>query len=239
MTSCTLTNMKTTYASLIKFLREEHKLSQEAVAKKVAMSRASYVAVEKGTKELTLKEAEALTTLFGITIDELLRSIAPNHEKYTQMIVSIVRTAKQRNVTIKKTKLAKLLYLADFSWYYLHKKSMSGVSYRKTEFGPVSDVYFRLLEEMEQGGVLNVKQVYRDDYHMYELEETRASTKTSLSLLSKQEQSHLSKLWKQWEKAATSEIVKFTEEQVPHKESLLGQTIAYELITKEQSHNVF
>jgi uncharacterized phage-associated protein len=156
-----------------------------------------------------------------------------------QMMLSFVRSAKGRNVTIKKTKLAKLLYLADFSWYYLHKKSMSGVTYRKTEFGPVSDVYFRLLEEMEMGGVINVKQVYRDDYHMYELEETRASTKTPLSLLSKQEQTHLSKVWKQWEKASTAEIVKFTIEQLPYTQSLLGQTIAYELIVKEDSHNVF
>jgi DNA-binding XRE family transcriptional regulator/uncharacterized phage-associated protein len=231
--------MKTSYASLIKYLREEHKLSQESVAKKVSMSRASYVAVEKGTKELTLKEAESITKLFGITIDELLRSIVPNHKKYTQMIVAFLRTAKTRNITIKKTKLAKLLYLADFSWYYLHKKSMSGVSYRNTEFGPVSDVYFRLLEEMEQGGVINVKQVYRDDYHMYELEETRASAKTPLLLLSKQEQSHLSKLWKQWEKSSTAEIVKFTEEQIPHKESLLGQTISYDLILTEASHNIY
>jgi DNA-binding XRE family transcriptional regulator/uncharacterized phage-associated protein len=231
--------MKTSYASLIKYLREEQKLSQETVAKQVAMSRASFVAVEKGTKELTLKEAEAITKLFGITIDELLRSIAPNHEKYMQMMLSFVRSAKTRNVTIKKTKLAKLLYLADFSWYYLHKKSMSGVTYRKTEFGPVSDVYFRLLEEMEMGGVINVKQVYRDDYHMYELEETRASTKTPLSLLSKQEQTHLSKVWKQWEKASTAEIVKFTIEQLPYTQSLLGQTISYELIVKEDSHNVF
>ncbi|MFM2381609.1 MAG: hypothetical protein RLZZ76_376, partial [Candidatus Parcubacteria bacterium] len=55
----------------------------------------------------------------------------------------------------------------------------------------------------------------------------------------KQEQSHLSKVWKQWEKASTAEIVKFTEEQLPHKESLLGQTIAYDLIVKEASHNIY
>ncbi len=231
--------MKTSYASLIKYLREEHKLSQEIVAKKTGMSRASFVAVEKGTKELTLKEAEAITKLFGITIDELLRSITPDHGKYVQMILAFLRAAKARNVTIKKTKLAKLLYLADFSWYYQNKKSMSGVTYKKTEFGPVSDEFFRLLEEMEQGGVINVKQVYRDDYHMYELEETRASLKTSLSLLSKKEQGHIAKVWKQWEKASTSEIVKFTEEQLPHKESLLGQNISYDLITKEAAHNIY
>ncbi len=229
----------TSYASLIKYLREEKGFSQEVVAKQSKMSRASYVAVEKGTKELTLAEAEAVTKIFGITIDELLRTQAPDHAKYTQMILCFLRCAKKNNKTVKKTKLAKLLYLADFSWYYLHKKSMSGVAYRKIEFGPVADVYFRLLEEMEQGGVINIKQIYRDDYHMYEIEETRASEKALLHLLHKNEQSHLAKIWKQWQEASTSEIVKFTHEQVPYKEAHLGQIISYELILKEVTHNLY
>ena len=229
----------TTYASLIKYLREEKGLSQEVVAKQSNMSRASYVAVEKGTKELTLKEAEAVTKLFGITIDELLRTQAPDHAKYTQMILALLRNAKKNHKAVKKTKLAKLLYLTDFSWYYLSKKSMSGVAYRKVEFGPVADVYFRLLEEMEQGGVINIKQIYRDDYNMYEIEETRVSEKTALNLLTKKEQLHVAKVWKQWQEASTAEIVKFTHEQVPYKETMLGHIISYELITKEDAHMVY
>jgi hypothetical protein len=92
---------------------------------------------------------------------------------------------------------------------------------------------------MEQGGVINVKQVYRDDYHMYEIEETRTSMKTTLTLLSKQEQGHIRKLWQQWEKASTAEIAKFTKEQLPYTESLVGQVIAYDLITKEERHAIF
>jgi DNA-binding XRE family transcriptional regulator/uncharacterized phage-associated protein len=231
--------MKTTYAALVKYLREEQKLSQEAVAKQIGVSRASYVAVEKGTKELTLKEADALTKLFGITLEELLRNVVPNQEKYMQMMRAFLRTAKARNVTLKKTKLAKLLYLSDFSWYYLHKESMSGVAYRNTEFGPIADMYFRLLDEMEQTGVINIRQVFRDDYHMYELEETRASSKTALSQLSKKEHAHIQKVWKQWEKASTAEIVKFTEVHLPQTQSRLGQIISYDLILKEAVHNIF
>ena len=102
---------KTSYASLIKYLREERSLSQEVVAKRVSMSRASYVSVEKGTKELSLKEAESVTKLFGITIDELLRTQAPDHAKYKQMILAFLRQAHTNKTAIKKTKLAKLLYL--------------------------------------------------------------------------------------------------------------------------------
>lgn len=231
--------MTTTYASFIKYLREERNLAQVIVAEKCAMSRASYVAVEKGTKELTLAEADALTKLFGITIDALLRTEAPNHQKYCEMILAFLRAAKESGDTVKKTKLAKLLYLADFSWYYLHQKSMSGMMYRRIDFGPVADSYFRLLEEMEQGGIINIKQIYRDDYHMYEIEETRASAKKELLQLSAPELIHLTKIWTQWAKASTAEIVKFTHEQAPYQASLPGEIISYSLITSEDSYNLY
>ena len=219
--------MSTTYAAFISYLREDRKLTQAEVAAAALMSRASYVAVEKGTKELTLAEADAITKLFGITIDELLRTEAPNLLKYRQMMLAFLRLAKTDRVALKKTKLAQLLYLADFSWYYTARKSLSGVSYRHTDFGPLADVYFRLLEEMEAGGVVNIKQIYRDDYHMYEIEETRTSTKKQLSELSKKELAHLETIWTQWRDASTAEIVAFTSEQAPYRDSVVGEIIQY------------
>lgn len=231
--------MKTTYADFIKYLREERKLSQVQVAEKVAMSRASYVALEKGTKELSLAEAVALTKLFGITIDELMLTVAPNHEKYRELILTFLRAAQTNKTSLKKTKLANLLYLTDFAWYYTTGKSLSGLAYRHIAFGPVADSYFRLLEEMEQGGILNIKQIYRDDYHMYEIEETRASAKKPLPLISKKEFVHIHKIWTQWEKASTAEITKFVCEQTPYRESVLGEVIDYALIKQEDSYNVY
>ena len=231
--------MKTTYGSFLKYLREERALPQAEVAGRARMSRASYVAVEKGTKELTLAEAVALTELFGISIDELLQSQAPNLLKYRQVILAFLRAAKTDRLVIKKTKLSRLLYLADFSWYYLHSTTLCNIAYRHTEFGAVSDTYFRLLEEMEQGGVISVKQIYRDDYHMYEIEETRASQKTKLLTLTKKETTHLEKIWTQWKEASTAEIVKFTNEQKPYLESVPGEIIDYALIKGEEAHTVY
>ncbi len=231
--------MKTTYAHFVKYLREERDMSQAEVAAVASMSRASYVAVEKGTKELTLAEANAITKLFGITLDELVRTVAPDLEKYTHMMLYFIRSAKASKTAIKKTKLASLLYLADFAWYYKNHASMSGLSYRKIAFGPVADVYFRLLEEMEVGGVINIKQIYRDDYHMYEIEETRTSAKKPLATLSKKEQSHLEKIWGQWEKSSTAEITKFTTEQIPYQNSQDGEIIDYALIEEEDSYNIY
>jgi len=231
--------MSTTYAAFIKYLREEKELAQADVAAATGMSRASYVAVEKGTKELTLAEADALTKLFGITIDELLRTEAPNLAKYTHMMLAFLRAAKSDKVALKKTKLAQLLYLADFSWYYHHKKSMSGVTYRHTDFGPLADVYFRLLEEMESGGVVNIKQIYRDDYHMYEIEETRTSAKKPLSELNKKELTHIQTIWTTWQEASTAEIVTFTSEQAPYQHSVPGEIISYDAILGTESYNLY
>ena len=231
--------MSTTYASFLKYIREERALSQAVVAERAGMSRASYVAVEKGTKELTLAEADSLTKLFSISIDELLRTQAPDLEKYRQMILTFLRIATVSGQVIKKTKLAKLLYLTDFSWYYLTEKSMSGVAYRRIDFGPVADAYFRLLEEMEQDGTITIKQIYRDDYHMYEIAETKTSSKKLLTLITKKEIGHMGKIWKQWSGASTAEIVKFTHEQKPYQLSLPGELIAYELIKTEESYNIY
>ena len=231
--------MKTTYANFIKYLREERALSQAEVATVTGMSRASFIALEKGTKELSLAEALALTKLFGITVDELVQTVAPNHEKYRELILAFLREAKESNVSLKKTKLANVLYLTDFAWYYSTDTSMSNLSYRKITFGPVADSYFRLLEEMEQGGVINIKQIYRDDYHMYEIEESRASAKKTLILLSKKELSHVHKIWLQWQKASTAEITKFVCDQTPYQNSVLGEIIEYTLIKDEDSYNVY
>jgi len=45
-----------------------------------------------------------------------------------------------------ENKLAKLLYLADFTNFYKELEPMSGVKYRRMEYGPVADVFFSLTE---------------------------------------------------------------------------------------------
>lgn len=230
---------KTSYGTLVKYLREERDLSQAVVATRTKMSRASYVAVEKGTKELTLAEAAALTKLFGISLDALLETEVPNLAKYQQMLLAFLRAAKKSKQSVKKTKLAKLLYLADFSWYYLQKKSMSGVQYRRGDFGPVADTYFRLLDDLEQNGTVTIKQIYRDDYHMYEIEETRGASKKPLTLLTPKELRHVEKIWLAWAESSTAEIVKFTLEQTPYQSTIPNEIISYELITREASHMIF
>ena len=231
--------MTTAYATFIRHLREARGLSQAEVAKVLGMSRPSYVALEKGTKELTLSEAQAVVHFFSITIDELLSARVPNIPKYKQMLLAFLREAEASGKVLKKTKLAKLLYLTDFSWYYAHKESMSGMTYRKLDFGPVPDSYFALLEEMETKGELNIKQIAREDYHMYEIQEARASKKHALDLLSKEELKHIKAVWKKWKDADTKGIVHFTHNQLPYTKTNSNENIPYECILEEDTAYIY
>src|SRR3989338_2203606 len=146
--------MSTKYASIIKNLRIKGGLSQLSMAEKLGLSRQSYMAVERGARELTLDEAEKLCSVFGISIEVLESGETQNDEKYRQMILAFLR----QGTKIPKTKLAKLLYFADFSWFYYHLHSMSGMQYRKMQYGPVSDAYFRIIDDMFDRGEVTITQ---------------------------------------------------------------------------------
>ncbi len=226
------------YAVILRQLRDAKNYSQSTVAEKLQISRTSYIALEQGSRELSLREAVALTTLYGIGLDDLLAQRVPNEQKYIEMIQAVLRCAATDKQVIKKTKLSKLLYIIDFSWFYLTKSSMSGVAYRHVEFGPTPDVFFRLLDELESAGTIIVTQVIRDDYHMYELAESRAGAKNTLGLLSKKELAHISAVWTAWKSATTAEILKFTIEQSPYRATNTGELIPYDLILTEAPHEV-
>jgi transcriptional regulator with XRE-family HTH domain len=228
----------TPYASLLKTLRLRRGVLQADVANATHISRPSYVAVEKGTKELTLSEAVSLTLYYGITLDELVSATTPDDSRYEAMLRVMLRAAASDRVTVKKTKLAKLLYLVDFSWYYLHHISMSGQPYRKLAFGPTPDVFFRLIEELELRGTITITQVAREDYHMYEITETKSASKEILAPLRPPELAHIHNIWKSWRDASTAEILTFTNKQAPYCETNDGEIIDYDLILDVPAHEV-
>ena len=230
----------TLYAPFIKNLREQHKLSQTEVAEEIKISRSSYIALEKGNKELTLSEAAALAHFFGITVDELMSASTPDYEKYTQMIFAFLRKAKETGTKVRKTKLAKLLYFADFASYYFYSKSISGMQYKKIDYGPVPDSYFRVFEELAEKAQIDVQtEMHTDGKSMYSISANSVSERMPLNLLSSQEISLIDRIWDKWKDANTQEIVQYTHEQSPYKKTEYGQVISYDLIKEEQAEYVF
>ncbi len=223
------------YYKSIKALRLEKGLSQSDIADKIGISRTSYIAFEQGKRELSLAEAAKIADIFGISLEEMESGIMPNYEKYKDMVLSCLRQAAAEDGKIPKTKLAKLLYLADFSWFYKHLQSMSGMQYRRNHFGPVPDMYFRAIDELDEAGKITINR--KGDTIL--ISENRGSVKQKLNVLSKEEDALIGNIAKKWRNRKTSEIVDFTHNQLPYKLCEPDEIIPYELITQEDPENVY
>ncbi len=228
--------MSTKFAKLIKTLRTERGLSQAFIAEKLGLSRQSYMAVERGSKELTLPEAKKLQELYGVSLEELASADIPKYEKYKQMILAVLQAAAtHRDGKVPKTKLAKLIYLADFTWYYNKLESMSGMQYLKRAFGPVADPYFRALDELEAEGKITID--HRGDMLLVGLGEGVENKR--LNCLEADEKTLIKKITEKWKGGRTQEIVNFTHDQLPYKLCAPDEVIPYELITQEDPEHVY
>jgi transcriptional regulator with XRE-family HTH domain len=224
--------MTNNYYKFIKGLRIQKGLSQAEIAQKIGISRSSYIGFEQGKTELTLSAVSKLAEFFGVTLQEIETGEVPNYEKYKQMILAFLRLSGKTT----KTKLAKLLYFADFGWFYYHLKSMSGMQYRKMSYGPVSDAYFRIIDDMSEHGEININST--EDGAML-ISETRSGTKVGLSSLNKEEEKLIKDIEKKWKNKKTSEIVDFTHKQFPYLYSKDNEIVSYALFTQENPDEIF
>jgi transcriptional regulator with XRE-family HTH domain len=216
----------------------------EQVATVIGLSRQTYALVEAGKRDITLSQAEALAAMLRITIDELrgapdgvstFTDSQASLEKYKQMILNAIQFGSDKaDGKITKTKLAKLVYLADFTWYYDHLSPMSGMSYRKLPRGPVPDIYFRALDELEEDGVIN-----REEKGRSILIGLAESGNAPSNRLSKDERTEIINIAKTWQGKQTQEIVDFTHAQLPWQICREGEIIPYSLITQEDPERVY
>jgi len=225
------------YVQFIKMLRAKRGFSQADLAIKLSISRPSYIAIEQGKRELTLSEAEKLSEVFGVSLKEMESGVSANYEKYKQMILACIRNAgSKKDGKITKTKLAKLVYLADFAWFYKHLESMSGMQYRKIQYGPVPDSYFRAMDELFELGQIEITPT--EDGAML-ISETRNGAKVSLSEINNEEEKLIKNISSKWIGKNTQEIVTFTHNQLPYAICSDNEIIPYELITQENPEDVY
>ena len=227
------------YIQKIKGFRNDRGFSQEQVSKAIGVSRPTYTAIESGKQELSLEEAKKLATLFSIGVDELLSGFIPNIPKYKHMILTYLRMNISKDGKIPKTKLAKLLYLADFAWFYNNLQSMSGMQYRKIAYGPVPDTFFRVLDELEEDGKITIERKNDDGKEMFLISELESNKNEKIQTVSMPEKALMKKIAEKWKDKKTQEIVNFTHNQLPYFLCRDNEFIPYELITQEDADLVY
>lgn len=228
--------MANKYAPFVKTLRTGRGFSQSFVAEKLGLSRQSYMAIERGSRELNLPEAEKLKDLYGISMEELTTASIPQYEKYKEMILAFLQVLiGNRDGKVPKTKLAKMLYLADFAWFYNNLESMSGTQYLKRTHGPVPNEYFRAIEELEETGKITID--HKNDALLVRI--GKGAQRDKLLSLNKEEKTLIKDISKKWASKLTREIVDFTHNQLPYRICAADEVIPYELITQEDPENVY
>ena len=214
--------------------------SQEQMAELLGVSRPTYAEIEKGKGDITMSSLERLANKTGISINSLLtrediRVEATNQEalnKYKKMVLYMLHCGVASDGKITKTKLAKLLYLADFSWFYQRLASMSGLTYRRIQYGPVPDQYFRALEELVHDNQITISD---GTAQMISAVESLPPS----GGLTKEEQTLIKNVCKKWRGKNTSDIVEFTHSQLPWKLCKENELIPYELIIQEDPEHVY
>ncbi len=229
--------MANQYYKLIKKLRIERGLSQAIIAKKIGVGRNTYISFEQGKSELKLSEIIKLSDNLGISLEEIKSGFKPNYPKYKQMILAFLRSKEGVGGKITKTKLAKLLYLADFTWFYKKLESMSGLSYRKIQFGPVPDYYFRAIDELFKEGVIDIDNKTKDGVFL--IYQTRSGGYKKLTDLDIPEKKLIKDISLRWKDKRTQDIVNFTHNQLPYLICGDNEIIPYSLITQEDPGHVY
>jgi transcriptional regulator with XRE-family HTH domain len=218
-------------------------LSKTEVAKAIGVSRPTYDKIESGENELTVSQINIISKLLNVSVPSLASELlvettgAENSleqvEKYKQMILYTIKVGSDSDGRVTKTKLAKLVYHADFLCYYEHKIPISGMTYRKLPQGPVPDIYFRALDELESDGIVACER--KGNAQMYSLVEENIVT----SKLHEYEIRLITSVGKGWKNKTTEEIVNFTHKQLPWQVNHAGEPIHYGLIAQEEQEMVY
>jgi len=222
--------------NFIHSIRAKNNWTQEEMAKIMGVSRPTYIGMEHGDVSPTVDQINKLANRLGCESKDILSEGIFDEDKYTEVLLETIRHGSASDGKITKTKLAKLIYLNDFAWYYNHLESMTGAKYRRLQLGPVPDIFFSKIEELITDGTLNLE-LKGDKTQLISL--SRAGEMSKTNILNRDEIKLIKSVSEKWQGKRSEEIIKFTHEQLPYKICSPGEVIPYELITQQDPEYVY
>lgn len=172
------------FSTTLTRLRDDSGMSQQLVADKLKVARATYVNLETGKRSPTLEQINAIADLFEVSPAILISSDTYDgiHERVANEIQlgQSSQDIKPRDVIKEKTEtlrevllyvldkvgakpnvgetvLYKLLYFIDFDYYEKTGKSITGLTYIRNHYGPTPTKTFdSVVEAMKKAEELEV-----------------------------------------------------------------------------------
>ena len=175
----------------IEHLRKKNNMTQEYLASQIELSRSVYIQIEQGKRDLSLKEAQTLASIFDIPFEDFIneketsreiileskpqkkekleiRIKHKNLEKFKQVFLYLLSEVGAKP-NVGETVLHKLLYFIDFDYYEKFEEQLIGAKYIKNHFGPTPVAFPEIIAQMEQEGDLThvVKKYFQHDQKKY------------------------------------------------------------------------
>ena len=237
----------------IQRIREQNDLSQEYMASKLKISRPTYIAIEKGKKDITLEEAKDIAEILNISLNQLINEKYPlsevnivkdkprkeedtelrinipqkNFNKFKEVLLYILSKVGAKP-NIGETVLYKLLYFIDFDYYEKYEEQLIGATYIKNHFGPTPVEFKKLIFEMEKKGEI---EVVKSKYFQHEQKKYLAVRQADLSkLLSAQELEHINGVLDRLSDMNAAELSEYSHQDVPWIVAEEGRLIDYESV---------
>lgn len=168
---------------MIRQLRDNANISQQDIADKVGIARATYAGLEGGRRDPNLTEIRNIAEFYQIAPSDLIngaeslveeptvpykfdtkdtdiepREINPqtNPEKLREVLLYILDKVGAKS-NVGETVLYKLLYFIDFDYYEKYGKSITGLTYVRNHYGPTPTKSFvEVVSGMEKQNELEV-----------------------------------------------------------------------------------
>ena len=240
--------------------RKNQGISQAYVALKIGVSRASYIEIEKGTKDLTISQANKIAEIFNITLEELIsgkvlsnikvsiqdklekkekqeiRIDVPqkNLKKFKEVLLYVLEKVGSKS-NVGMTVLYKLLYFIDFDYYEKFEEQLVGATYIKNHFGPTPVEFKKIVELMEQKGEL---ETVKSKYFLHEQTKYLPRRESDISVLNAREIKHIDEVLGRLSDKNAKELSDYSHQDIPWLIAKENQVIKYEAVfyrTKETS----
>jgi transcriptional regulator with XRE-family HTH domain len=240
--------------NFIQKIREENQLSQKLIASKLGLSRPTYIAIEKGEREITIKEARSIAKLFNITLEQLINEQEPsqqvvversrdknypktdclrisipqkNFEKFREVLLYILSKVGAKP-NVGETVLYKLLYFIDFDYYEKYEEQLIGATYIKNHFGPTPVEFKELIKNMVKDGEI---ELVKSQYFQHEQKKYLAVREPDLSKsISAQELQHINEVLARLSDKNATELSDYSHQDVPWIVTEDGKPIDYESV---------
>ncbi len=224
-------------------------MTQEYLASELGLSRPTYMQIERGGRELTIREAKKLAGIFGLSLEDFLagreathtvkltkpsvrkdtlriRVTEKNLDTFKQVLLYVLNKVGGKP-NVGETVLHKLLYFIDFDYYEKFEENLMGATYIKNYHGPTSVELGAILKDMQRSGDV---EAVRSQYFKYPQKKYLPLKRPNLETLSARHMEHIDGVLARLSDKNAKEIEQYSHEDIPWKSAKDGEPLSYESV---------